>query len=190
MVNIKNYLYINKSLKFYKIRKLILILILLVLIFIYFLISNKNKNKKLVKEINKIYKLKNYVNINEVESFIPGGRKWEKKEKKNEINVGIQLDPKYTLRVMMTLASIIDSQKPETKLRFHFAVVLSFRVEHMLKIYTLRERMRDDVEFNFYNAKKVEIDLSNVNTKGPGAVAKLLLPNLLPKNVEKLNLYN
>ena len=86
----------------------------------------------------------------------------------------------------MTLASIIDSQKPETKLRFHFAVVLSFRVEHMLKIYTLRERMRDDVEFNFYNAKKVEIDLSNVNTKGPGAVAKLLLPNLLPKNVEKL----
>jgi lipopolysaccharide biosynthesis glycosyltransferase len=87
---------------------------------------------------------------------------------------------------MMTLASIIDSQKLETKLRFHFAVVLSFNVEHMLKIYSLRGRIRDDVEFNFYNAKKSETDLKNVNTKGPGAVAKLLLPNLLPKDVERL----
>ena len=85
--------------------------------------------------------------------------------------------------------SIIDSQNPETKLRFHFAVVLSFNVEHMLKIYSLRERIREDVEFNFYNAKKAEIDLRNANTKGPGAVAKLLLPNLLPKNVDKLILY-
>ena len=64
----------------------------------------------------------------------------------------MKIDPKYTLRVMMTLASIIDSQKLETKLRFHFAVVLSFNVEHTLKIYSLRGRIRDDVEFNFYNA--------------------------------------
>ena len=186
MVNIKNFIYNNESLKFKKIRKLIMIVILLIILFFF----NSDKNTKLIKEVNKIYKLKNYVNINEVESLIPGGRKWKKKGKKNEINIGIQLDPKYILRVMMTLSSIIDSQNPETKLRFHFAVVLSFNVEHMLKIYSLRERIRDDVEFNFYNAKKAEIDLRNVNTKGPGAVAKLLLPNLLPKNVDKLIVFD
>ena len=108
-------------------------------------------NRILSKKIKKIYKLKKYVNINEVESLIPGGRKWKKKNNKNEINIGFQLDPKYVLRVMMTLASIIDSQDIKTKLRFHFAVVLSFNVEFMLKIYSLRERIRDDVEFNFYD---------------------------------------
>ena len=86
----------------------------------------------------------------------------------------------------MTLASIIDSQNPKTKLRFHFAVVLSFNVGSMLKIYSLRAKMRDDVEFNFYDARKVEIDLRNLNIKGPGAVAKLLLPNLLPNDVNRL----
>ena len=186
MVNIKIFIYNNESSKFKKIRKLIMIVILLIILFFF----NSDKNTKLIKEVNKIYKLKNYVNINEVESLIPGGRKWKKKGKKNEINIGIQLDPKYILRVMMTLSSIIDSQNPETKLRFHFAVVLSFNVEHMLKIYSLRERIREDVEFNFYNAKKAEIDLRNVNTKGPGAVAKLLLPNLLPKNVDKLIVFD
>jgi len=176
-----------------KYEKLIFFMIILILIFLINIMSLRikkiNKNNKLFKIINKIYTLKKYVNINEQESLFPGGRKWARK-KKNEINIGIQLDPKYTLRVMMTLASIIDSQKPETKLRFHFAVVLSFNVEHMLKIYSLRERIRDDVEFNFYNAAESEIDLKNVNTKGPGAVAKLLLPNLLPKDVERLIVFD
>ena len=67
---------------------------------------------------------------------------------------------------MFTIASIIDSQNLETKLRLHFAVVEGFSVEKMIKIYTLRDRIRDDVEFNFYNAKKVEIDLTNTNPKG------------------------
>ena len=165
-----------------------IILFLLILISIKNIISsngnkiNISKNSKLFKEINRKYNLEQYVNINEVESLLPGGRKWT--------NIGFQLDPKYTLRAMMTLASIIDSQKPETKLRFHFAVVQYFDVEHMLKIYSLRGRIRDDVEFNFYNAKKSEIDLRNLNSKGPGAVAKLLLPNLLPKDIDKLIVFD
>lgn len=172
-----------------------IILFLLILISLKYIISsndkkiNINKNSKLFKEINRKYKLKQYVNINEVESLFPGGRKWTK-ENENAINIGFQLDPKYTLRAMMTLASIIDSQKPETKLRFHFAVVHHFDVEHMLKIYSLRGRIRDDVEFNFYDAKKSEIDLRNLNSKGPGAVAKLLLPNLLPKDVDRLIVFD
>lgn len=68
-------------------------------------------------------------------------------------------------------------------------MVNSFDVEHMLKIYSLRE-IRDDIEFNFYNAKKSEIELKNLNTKGAGAVAKLLLPNLLPNDVERLIVFD
>ena len=91
---------------------------------------------------------------------------------------------------MITFASIIDSQKPSTKLRFHFAVVLSFSIEDMIKIYSLREKIRDDVEFNFYNAKRVEKDLNGLNKKGACAVAKILLPELLPDDIEKLTVFD
>ena len=80
----------------------------------------------------------------------------------------------------------MDSQNLETKLRLHFAVVEGFSVENMIKIYTLRDRIRDDVEFNFYNAKKVEIDLNNTNTKGSSVNAKLIIPELLLDDVERV----
>jgi lipopolysaccharide biosynthesis glycosyltransferase len=60
----------------------------------------------------------------------------------------------------------------------------------MLKIYSLRDKIRDDVEFNFYNARRVEEELKDLNTKGPGAVAKLLLPQLLPDDVTKLIIFD
>ena len=56
----------------------------------------------------------------------------------------------------------------------------------MLKIYSLREKIRDDVEFNFYNGNKVEKDFNGIHPKGPGAIAKILLPNLLPNDVERI----
>jgi hypothetical protein len=144
-----------------------------------------------LKKVNASYMLNEYVNINEIESKIPNGRKWGKyKDKQNEINIGIQLESNYVLRVMMTISSIMDSQKPKTKLRFHLAVVLSFSAKDMLKIYSLRRKIREDVEFNFYNAKRVETELKNLNTKGPGAVAKLLLPQLLPDNINRLTFGN
>lgn len=182
----------------YKLNFIFFNCIIIINIILYYnkgLLKEKNftlfNYKLLLKRINEIYKKKDQVNINEIESMIPGGRKWIKnKNNSNEINIGIQLDPNYVLRVMMTLASIIDSQKDKTKLRFHFAVVLSFKVKDMLKIYSLRGKIRDDIEFNFYNAKRVEIDLYNLNTKGPGAVAKLLLPELLPDDIERLLVFD
>ena len=87
---------------------------------------------------------------------------------------------------MMTFSSVIDSQKKETKLRIHIGVVNEFPVENMIKIYTLRERIRNDVEFNFYNAKRVETELKGVHTKGNGVMAKLVLPILLPSDVERI----
>ena len=153
--------------------------------------NNYTFTKILFKKINEIYKLNGHININKEESLLNNGRSWAfLNDRKNEINVGFQLDPGYILRVMMTLASIMDSQKNKTKIRFHFAVVLSFKVEDMLKIYSLREKIREDVEFNFYNAKRVETDLKNLNSKGPGAVAKLLLPQLLPDDIERIIIFD
>lgn len=112
---------------------------------------------------------------------------WNKaKNKTNEINIGAGFDSKYILRAMLTIASIMDSQKPQTKLRFHFAVVDGFSAENMLKIYTLREKIREDVEFNFYNAKRVEIDLKNFHPKGNGICGKLILPTLLKDDIERI----
>jgi hypothetical protein len=126
-----------------------------------------------------------------VESSIINGRKWETNYNKTfEINLGFQLDPNYILRTMMTLASIMDSQSLETKIRLHFAVVLNFTAENMLKIYSLREKIRNDVEFNFYNAEKVEKDFKDIHPKGPGAIAKILLPHLLPDDIERIILFD
>ncbi len=75
----------------------------------------------------------------------------------------------------MTFASILDSQKPETNIRLHFGVVNNFSVENMLKIYLLRERIRSDVEFNFYNAKRAEEDFKGIHPKGNALCARLLL---------------
>ena len=136
-------------------------------------------------KINEFYQKNNFVNINEIESKINNGRSWQK-DKNNEINIGFQLDDKYVLRCMITLASIMESQNYNKIIRFHFAVVLGFNVDQMLKIYSLRSRLRENVEFNFYNAKRVETDLNGLNTKGPGAVAKLLLPQLLPDDIKKI----
>jgi len=143
------------------------------------------------KKIYEFYTKNDYVNLNEIESKIDKGRLYNlDNEKKNIINFGFQLDPHYILRAMITLASIMESQYNTTKIKFHFAVVLNFDIKDMLKIYSLRKRIREDVEFIFYNAKRVESDLKGLNTKGPGAVAKLLLPQLLPNDVERLLVFD
>ena len=44
----------------------------------------------------------------------------------------------------------------------------------MIKIYSLRNRLREDVEFNFYDASRVEKELSSLSNKGPTIAARLL----------------
>ena len=56
----------------------------------------------------------------------------------------------------------------------------------MIKIYSLRDRIREDVEFNFYNASRVEKELNSISYKGPGLAAKLLLPQLIFDDVKRL----
>ena len=86
----------------------------------------------------------------------------------------------------MTVASVIDSQKPKVMLRLHFAVVSNFSTKNILKIYSLRDKFKHKVEFNFYNAKRVEKELNDISYKGPGLAAKLILPQLVTDDVERL----
>ena len=145
----------------------------------------------LIKKLNETYEKQGFVNINKIESTISRGRLWAKlQNNSSEINVGSTFDENYIFLSMMTIASIMDSQKIETKVRFHFGVVDGFSVESMLKIYLLRERIREDVEFNFYNAKKVETELKGVHPKGNAVCARLLLPELLPDDVERLIMFD
>ena len=97
----------------------------------------------------------NYCDIN---------KKWVSlKNKSNEMNIGVHLDRNYILPTMMTLASIMDSQNKKIRIRFHISVVLNFTVLDMIKIYSLRYKIRENTEFNFYNASKVEKDLKGLN---------------------------
>ena len=148
-------------------------------------------NNDLIIRIKEKYEKDGFVNINEVESSIPNGRPWTKRiNKEKEINVGAAFDERYILKSMFTLASIMDSQKLETLLILHLAVVDNFSVENMLKVYTLRERIRDDVEFIFYNAKRSEIDFKGIHTKGNSVCARLLLPELMPDDIERLIIFD
>ena len=106
------------------------------------------------------------------------------------MNIGVHLDRNYILPTMMTLASIMDSQNKKIRIRFHISVVLNFTVLDMIKIYSLRYKIRENTEFNFYNASKVEKDLKGLNTKGPGVESILLLPELLPNDVKKLLVFD
>ena len=138
-------------------------------------------------KINEEFKNKKHVNLNEIESNLPFGKKWIiNRYNHNEINVGSSLDPNFILETIITTTSVINSQKPSTKLRLHFSVVENFKPRDMIKIYSLRNKLREDVEFNFYDASRVEKELDSISYKGPGLAAKLLLPQLLDDTVKRL----
>ena len=143
-------------------------------------------NSIFIKKINEIYSQDGVVNLNEIEEKINIKKLKTYINKSNEINIGIGIDRKYTLQAMMTLASVMDTQKSEKWIRFHIAIVEDFQISDMVKIYSLRKNVRNESEFNFYNTSKVEKDLIGLNTKGSGIVARLLLPNLLPNDINKL----
>ncbi len=190
----------KKSIKFS--HKILLIFSLIFILLIIYINTNEyinlnsnialkyiRKAQRIVFEkiIEKKFKKENHVNLNEIESKLLFGRKFEiLKSYRNEINVGLSLDKDYIFKTMITAASVMDSQKLTTRLRLHFSVVKEFKPKDMIIIYSLRERIREDVEFNFYNASRVERELSSITYKGPGLTAKLLLPQLVLDDVKRL----
>ena len=195
-------MYLNKNVRINNYKLIIIIFCFEILILFYqkneyYESLNQNNLKLIFKEKNKInifskiiaqeFKLKKYANLNEIESKLSFGNKVNyNKYNTNEINVGASLDPNFILKAIITISSVIASQKSNTKLRLHFSVVNNFKSKDMLKIYSLRYRLREDVEFNFYDASRVRKELYSISRKGPGLSAKLLLPQLVKDNVKKL----
>ena len=170
--------------------KLLLTISYIIIIMLFKLIPNKNiNNNKFVKEIQKYFLEYNKVNINEV----------EKKMYKNNvvfnniksiINIGFTLDTNYILPTMMTVSSIMASQKKTTKIRFHFGVTNNFTSKFMLKLYNLKNRLNNLTEFNFYYLKEAVEKMKNFHPKGEACPGKFELPQLLPNNVKRLIIFD
>ena len=163
------------------------------LFFLYFTSFVKNKlrkyNSKFIKLIENEYKNFEKVNINNIEYKI-----YDNKPEFNNfistINVGFTLDKNYTLETMLTSASIMETQKRETKIIFHFGVTKNFSVDNMLEMYSLKEKINNSTEFNFYYLKDSVKKMKNFHKKGEACPGKFELPSLLPNEVERLIIFD
>ena len=152
--------------------------------------SKYHENKQMNSEINHIFKKFNKVNINDV--YIKHHpTKIDKNIKiKSIINIEFTLDPDYILETMLTVTSIMATQKKTTKIVFHFGVINNFTSEKMLKMYALKDKINNLTEFNFYYLEEAMKKMKNFHRKGEACPGKFELPQLLPDNIEKILLFD
>ena len=174
-----------------KILIIIFDLIFLILYFFSFFEVIDIKNSKIFyDEINKEYDKFKKVCINKIE------RSFLKKPKINEekinsiINIGFTLDTNYIYETMLTISSIMATQKKTTKIRLHFGVTNNFTAEKMLKMYELKNKINNLTEFNFYYLKESVIKMKNFHPKGEACPGKFELPILLSDDIERLIIFD
>jgi len=82
-------------------------------------------NKKFIIEIEKEFSKNGKVNINKIENEIKCIKYNNSMTEKNNntINIGFTLDPRYILQTMLTMTSIMATQRRTTKIIFHLGVV-------------------------------------------------------------------
>ncbi len=113
-----------------------------------------------------------------------------KKKNYNPINIGFTLDPGYILQTMLTITSIMATQKKTTKIIFHLGVIRNFTAQNMLKIYELRKKVNNLTEFNFYYLKGAMEKMKKFHIKGEACPGKFELPELLPNSIDKLLIFD
>ena len=168
---------------------------LILVIFIFFICcisfgNKKNINKLMSDEINYIFRKYNKINLNDIDKKYNPTKYNIEKIIKNVINIEFTLDPNYILETMLTVTSIMATQKNTTKIIFHFGVIKHFTAKNMLKIYSLKEKINNLTEFNFYYLKDSMKKMKNFHPKGEACPGKFELPSLLPDNVEKILLFD
>jgi len=183
--------YLHKT---FKIKFFIFFIIILFFIFIFFFNVRSNKNdfkyKAFINEIQKEFESYNKVNINDIDKKIYG-KKVANKFIDSIINIGLTLDQKYVLETMITLTSIMTTQKKTTKIIFHLGVINGFSAHLMAKIYNLRYKINNLVEINFYYLKGSVEKMKNFHrTKGIASPGRFELPFLVPDNVERLLIFD
>ena len=180
--------------KDFKIKFFIFLIIVSFLMFIFFFnnysYKNDSKFKLFINEIQKVYDSFNKVNINDIDYKIYG-KKFANKYIDSTINIGLTLDKKYVLETMITLTSIMATQKKTTKIRFHLGVTNDFSADLMAKIYGLKYKINNLVEINFYYLKSSMERMKNFHpTKGIASPGRFELPILVPDNVERLLIFD
>ena len=173
----------------YKIKLLFVLFFLILLIFILIYdLPNINKNK-FINGILKTYEKFEKVNINEIDNKI--NKKIEFIYNFNStINIGFTLDKNYVLETMITITSIMATQRNSTKIRFHIGITNNFTVEKMIKIYELRNRINNLTEFSFYYLKDSVTKMKNFHPSGEACPGKFELPIYLPEDIEKLIIFD
>ena len=152
--------------------------------------SNETIYEKLLKEIQKEFDEKNKVNINEIEYKLNISKTQLDDKVKNIVHIAFTLDPGFTLETMLTISSILVSQKQTTKIVFHLGVIDNFKSDLMLKMYELKNKLNNLTEFNFYYLKEAKIKMQNFHPKGAACPGKFELPQLISDDVEKVLLFD
>ena len=91
---------------------------------------------------------------------------------------------------MLTVASIMATQKKSTKIIFHFGVTTQFTAEKMIRMYKLRKKLNNLTEFNFYYLRDSIVKMKNFHPKGEACPGKFELPKLLPDDIERLIIFD
>ena len=177
-------------------KSLIILIYIFIFMYIYnpkYKLNNNYYDKEFAKEIQKTFLAHNKINMNEIEQAFYKNNSVDNKLFNNVnsiINIGFTLDPNYILQTMITTASIMSSQNETTKIRFHFGVTRGFSSRHMLKLYTLRNRLNKLTEFNFYYLKGATQKMKNFHPKGEACPGKFELPQLLSDDVKRLIIFD
>ena len=149
-------------------------------------------NKKFIIEIEKEFSKNGKVNINKIENEIKCIKYNNSMTEKNNntINIGFTLDPRYILQTMLTMTSIMATQRRTTKIIFHLGVVNNFTAKNMIKIDELRRKINNLTEFNFYYLKGAMEKMKHFHSKGEACPGKFELPELLSNDIDKLFIFD
>ena len=86
---------------------------------LYEVFSDNNQIFIFENRIKEEFEMKKRANLNEIESNLPFGKKWEKNRLRyNEINVGSSLDHNFVLETIVTTTSIIEFKFSNMKINY------------------------------------------------------------------------
>ena len=159
-------------------------------IFSLFSVSDEKNLKVFIEEVQKEYETFNKVCINQIDLSLDKKQKISEEKINSIVNIGFTLDKNYIYETMLTVSSIMATQKHTTKIRLHFGVTKDFTSEKMIKMYELKNKINNLTEFNFYYLKESVTKMKNFHPKGEACPGKFELPILLPDDVERLIIFD
>lgn len=180
----------NKKFKISIILCILYLLIINLFNIIFYSSKYNHINNELENKIKEIFNTFNKVNINEVDNKINDNDNYSGRKIKSTINIGFTLDKNYILETMLTVSSIMATQKRTTKIKFHFGVTNGFNAKKMLKIYELRNKINKLAEFNFYYLKESVKKMKNFHPRGEACPGKFELPIYLSDDIERLIIFD